>query len=141
MPEKRTLERAQKDRRTGKAPSTQAGEFVREEVEHVRKGKHGVRSPKQAIAIGLSKARKAGVDIPKNPNAKKKGAKSVTRKASSETPRRRARASLKALRREATSAVSPAAMGKQAHESAVRRGPKKRHQASVKAARTRQAHA
>ena len=64
MPERKTLERAEEDRRQGKAPSTQAGEFVREEFEHVREGKHGARSPKQAIAIGLSKARRAGVDLP-----------------------------------------------------------------------------
>jgi len=64
MPEKQTLERAKKDKREGKAPSTQAGEFVREEIEHVREGKHGARSAKQAIAIGLSKARRAGIDLP-----------------------------------------------------------------------------
>ena len=64
MPEKETLERARKDKREGKAPSTQAGEFVREEIEHIREGKHGARSTKQAIAIGLAKARRAGVDLP-----------------------------------------------------------------------------
>ena len=67
MPEKATLKRARKDRREGKAPSTQAGEFVREEIHHVRDGKHGVRSTKQAIAIGLSKARRAGVKLGKPP--------------------------------------------------------------------------
>src|SRR5678809_982188 len=64
MPEKETIERARKDKREGKAPSTQAGEFVREEMHHVKEGKHGARSPEQAIAIGLSKARRAGVDLP-----------------------------------------------------------------------------
>ena len=64
MPEKETIERARRDRRQGKAPSTQAGEFVHEEIEHVREGKHGARSTKQAIAIGLSKARRAGVKLP-----------------------------------------------------------------------------
>src|SRR6266566_9200114 len=64
MPEKNTIERARKDAREGKAPSTQAGEFVHEEIKHIREGKHGARSPQQAIAIGLSKARKAGVDLP-----------------------------------------------------------------------------
>src|SRR5882757_5388570 len=64
MPEQKTLERARRDAREGKAPSTQAGEFVREEIEHVREGKHGARSTKQAIAIGLSKARRAGVKLP-----------------------------------------------------------------------------
>src|ERR1044071_3214656 len=69
MPEKETIERARKDRREGKAPSTQAGEFVREEIEHIREGKHGARSTKQAIAIGLSKARRAGVDLPPSKNS------------------------------------------------------------------------
>ncbi len=64
MAEKRTLERARHDRREGKSPTTQAGEFVREEIHHVREGKHGARSAKQAIAIGLSKARRAGVKLP-----------------------------------------------------------------------------
>lgn len=64
MPEKETLERAEQDKRKGKSPSTQAGEFVREEIHHIREGKHGAASPKQAIAIGLSKARRAGVDLP-----------------------------------------------------------------------------
>src|SRR5215510_4027435 len=64
MPEKKTLQRAEKDRRKGKSPSTQAGEFVREEMDHIREGKHGARSAKQAIAIGLSKARRAGVKLP-----------------------------------------------------------------------------
>jgi hypothetical protein len=64
MPEKETLERAQRDKREGKAPTTQAGEFIREEMHHIREGTHGARSAKQAIAIGLSKARRAGVDLP-----------------------------------------------------------------------------
>lgn len=64
MPEKKTIERARRDKREGKSPTTQAGEFVREEIHHIREGKHGARSPKQAIAIGLSKARRAGVDLP-----------------------------------------------------------------------------
>src|SRR5579862_2292889 len=64
MPEKETLERARRDRREGKAASTQAGEFIREEMHHIREGKHGARSARQAIAIGLSKARRAGVDLP-----------------------------------------------------------------------------
>ncbi len=64
MPERKTIERAREDAREGKSPSTQAGEFVREEMEHVRQGKHGARSPQQAIAIGLSKARRAGVKLP-----------------------------------------------------------------------------
>lgn len=70
MPEKQTIERAREDARQGKAPSTQAGEFVREEFEHVKRGKHGVSSAKQAIAIGLSKARKAGVKLPPPPSGR-----------------------------------------------------------------------
>ena len=64
MPEKQTVERARRDKRKGKSASTQAGEFVREEMHHIREGKHGARSTKQVIAIGLSKARRAGVDLP-----------------------------------------------------------------------------
>src|SRR5689334_18405308 len=79
MPEKRTLERARKAKREGKAPSTQAGAFVHEEIEHVRKGKHGAKSPKQAIAIGLSKARRAGVDL--KPPAKGKASAATRKKA------------------------------------------------------------
>src|SRR5437660_3711887 len=63
MPDRETLERAQEDAREGKSPSTQAGEFVREEIHHIREGKHGAESPQQAIAIGLSKARRAGVPL------------------------------------------------------------------------------
>src|SRR6266567_2970515 len=64
MPEEEAIERAHEDEREGKSPSTQAGEFVREEMEHIREGEHGARSPEQAIAIGLSKARRAGVELP-----------------------------------------------------------------------------
>lgn len=67
MPEKATIERARRDKRQGKSPTTQAGEFVREEVHHIREGKHGARSAKQAIAIGLSKARRSGVKLPPPP--------------------------------------------------------------------------
>ena len=79
MPEKETLERAEKDKREGKAASTQAGEFVREEMDHIREGKHGARSTKQAIAIGLSEARKKGAKVPKK-SSKKKGSKKRSRK-------------------------------------------------------------
>jgi hypothetical protein len=70
VPERETIERAREDAREGKAPSTQAGEFVREEIHHIREGKHGARSPEQAIAIGLSKARRAGVKLPPPPKGK-----------------------------------------------------------------------
>ena len=79
MPEKETIQRARRDAQEGKAPTTQAGEFVREEIHHIREGKHGARNTKQAIAIGLSKARRAGVKLPPNPTGRK--AKSTARKA------------------------------------------------------------
>src|SRR4051812_34379837 len=114
MPDKATIERARRDKRQGKAPTTQAGEFVREEFEHVREGKHGARSPEQAIAIGLSKARRAGVDLPppKKGEAKEKTRKSATR--ASEAGRKgrkrasptRSRAVKSALKREGRSAAS-----------------------------------
>jgi hypothetical protein len=108
MPEERTLRAAERDRREGKSPSTQAGEFVREEVEHVREGVHGVRSTKQAIAIGLSKARRAGVPLPP---PKKTTSKRIQKKAEQDLKAgashrakspRRARATENALKREST---------------------------------------
>ena len=78
MPDKTTQKRVRADARQGKSPSTQAGEFVREEIHHIREGKHGARSAKQAIAIGLSKARKAGVPLPAAPGAKGKSAPAGT---------------------------------------------------------------
>jgi hypothetical protein len=130
MPEKKTIERARKARREGKAPTTQAGEFVREEIEHIREGKHGARSAKQAIAIGLSKARRAGVPL-KPP---KKGAASEETRERAERDYRkgqaggakkvsakRSRAMLKRLKREPRSAASHAALSKQAKRAAARR--------------------
>src|SRR2546426_2800444 len=109
MPEEEVLERAEKDKREGKAASTQAGEFVREEIEHIREGKHGARSTKQAIAIGLSEARKAGIDIPakgKAASAKKTGAtaRRAGSKAKKTTSATRSRATTRALQREGHSA-------------------------------------
>jgi uncharacterized protein DUF6496 len=83
MPEKKTLQRAQQARREGKRPSSQAGEFVREEMHHIREGKHGARSTKQAIAIGLSKARRAGVKLGPAP----RGAKAKTRRSAASSTR------------------------------------------------------
>ncbi|HEX3821801.1 MAG TPA: DUF6496 domain-containing protein [Candidatus Sulfotelmatobacter sp.] len=144
MPEKETIERAREDAREGKSPSTQAGEFVREEIHHVREGKHGVRSPQQAIAIGLSKARRAGVKL-----SPPKGSSSLRRKAAQDTnagkePRQkksatRSRATSGALKRESKNAASRKAISQQAKKSASRRGPGSRHAAAVKAARTRRA--
>src|SRR5947209_11181741 len=118
MPEKETIERARRDRRQGKAPSTQAGEFVREEIEHVREGKHGARSTKQAIAIGLSKARRAGVKLPPpkpgtTSDAMRDQAKRELKKAQSPNKpvsAKRSRAAENALKREPRSTVSKQAL-------------------------------
>ena len=118
MPEQETRERAEEDKREGKAPSTQAGEFVHEEIEHIREGKHGARSTKQAIAIGLSKARRAGVKLP---------AKSA----------KRSRATSRALKREGRSAASKEALSRQARSAAAKRSAASRSRSAKKAARTR----
>ena len=146
MPEKETVERAQKDAREGKSPSTQAGEFVREEMHHVREGKHGARSTKQAIAIGLSKARRAGVKL----QAPRKGKVSTrTRKQAGRNYRkgqshpagkpsaRRSRATSGALKKEGHSAASRQSLSKQARNSASKRGSAARHRSAMKAVRTR----
>lgn len=119
MPEQKTIERARRKKRQGQAPSTQAGEFVREEMEHIREGKHGARSAKQAIAIGLSKARQAGVKLAKNPNAKSKKATSKTRR--KKPSRLRSKATLRALQREPRSAASHRSLSRQAHQAARKR--------------------
>ncbi|HEY4350917.1 MAG TPA: DUF6496 domain-containing protein [Paraburkholderia sp.] len=146
MPEKATIERARRDKRQGKSPSTQAGEFVREEMDHIREGKHGARSTKQAIAIGLSKARRAGVKLP----APKKGTTSAkTRKSAQRasaagraaTKKRpsakRSRATTKALRREGHSAASKSALSKHARTAAKKRSASSRSASARKAALTR----
>ncbi|WP_447979293.1 DUF6496 domain-containing protein [Candidatus Nitrospira bockiana] len=129
MPEKNTLRRARSKKRKGKKPTTQAGEFVREEIHHVRKGKHGARSTKQAIAIGLSKARRAGVKLapPKKGTASEKtrrNAKRALRKGqrrSSKVSYRRSRATSTALKREGRGAASRKALSQQARRTARRR--------------------
>ena len=130
MPERKTLERARQAKREGKAPTTQAGEFVREEMEHIREGKHGARSTKQAIAIGLSKARRAGVKLkpPKKGQASARTRKSAGRayRAGQSGTRRkpsakRSRATLRALKREPRRAASRKALSKQARSAATRR--------------------
>jgi hypothetical protein len=151
MPEKQTLRRARRDRRQGKAPTTQAGEFIREEMHHIREGKHGARSTKQAIAIGLSKARRSGVELkpPEKGAVPEKTRKRARRDyarghgapARQRSTAKRARASERALKREPRSAASSRAIARQAHESARRRGPARRSAAARKAARTRQSHA
>jgi hypothetical protein len=144
MPEKATLERARKDRRQGKSPGTQAGEFVREEIHHVREGKHGARSTKQAIAIGLSKARRAGVRLKPPTRGKKTTRRSAARayRAGRSGRRRRpsvgrSRAVSRALRREGHGAASRPALARQARNAARRRSPAARSAAARKAARTR----
>jgi hypothetical protein len=145
MPEKRTLERAARDKRQGKAATTQAGEFVREEMEHVRKGKHGARSTKQAIAIGLSKARSAGVNLPppKKGTTSRKTRRSAQRAYEKGRSGRHAvssrlsRAVLAALRREGHSAASRKSLARQAHSAARRRGASNRSAAARKAAATK----
>lgn len=143
MPEKRTVERARKAKRAGGAPTTQAGPFVREEIHHVREGKHGARSTKQAIAIGLAKARREGVKLPPPPaSAKattKRSAKSASRAARKRTrpSPRRSRAVTGALKREGRQAASKQALARQAKGAARRRPAAARSAAARKAARTR----
>jgi hypothetical protein len=140
LPEKETIERARRDKREGKAASTQAGEFVREEIEHIREGKHGARSTKQAIAIGLSKARRAGVKLPVPENASeetKEQARSDTRRAGKKPSRKRSQAAKKALKKEGSSAVSKKALSRQGRAAAKKRSKASRSRAAKKAARTR----
>lgn len=147
MPEKQTLARARADKRRGRAASTQAGEFVREEMDHIREGVHGARSAKQAIAIGLSKARRAGVQLPP-PSAEKTSA--TTRKraardlarghgapANRAATLKRSRASANALKRESSKAASPRSLARQARESAAARSPQDRRRSARAAARTK----
>jgi len=144
MPEKETLERARRDKRQGKAPTTQAGEFIREEMHHIREGKHGARSAKQAIAIGLSKARRAGVNLPppargKTSEKTRRSAASAYRKGRRGDPisNRRSQARSKALRHEGRAAASHRALSRQARSAARRRGGANRRAAARKAARSR----
>ena len=146
MPEKETIGRAREDAREGKSPSTQAGEFVREEMHHVREGKHGAVSTKQAIAIGLSKARRAGVELPAPSTGKasartskqasrdlSKGRSHSRRKPSA----KRSRAARQALKKEGHSAASHRSLSKQARSAARKRSSAARHNSAVKASRTR----
>jgi hypothetical protein len=146
MPDKNTLEKARRDKRQGKAPTTQAGEFVREEIHKIRRGEHGARSPQQAVAIGLSKARRAGVDLP--PPGKGK-AKQRTRRSAAYAyaagqgkrgTRRRPRVSRavsQALKREPRSTASRQALASQARRAASRRSAADRSAAARKAVRTK----
>jgi hypothetical protein len=147
MPDIKTLQRAKKDKQEGKSPTTQAGEFVREEMHHIREGKHGARSTKQAIAIGLSKARSAGVDLP--PPAEGKTTERTRKNAEHAYARghgaaagrppsaRRSRATHHALEKEGKSAASHTALSKQAHAAARQRTAAERSEAAHKAAETK----
>jgi hypothetical protein len=144
MPEKQTIERARQAKRKGKSPSSQAGEFVREEIHHIRQGKHGARSTEQAIAIGLSKARRAGVRL----RPPKKGTVSERTRRSSERDyklgrrharpsRNRSRARQRALKRENRGAASKANLARQARSTARKRTRAARSAAARQAARTK----
>jgi len=145
MPDRKTIERAAEDKREGKSPTTQAGEFVREEMEHIREGKHGARSTKQAIAIGLSKARRAGVKLPppKKGTVSEETRKSAARasaagaRGAKSVSRRRSRAITSALKREGHAAASKGALARQAKSAARKRGPAARSAAARKAVRTK----
>jgi len=161
MPEKKTIEKARKDKSEGKSASTQAGEFVHQEIEHVKEGKHGARSTKQAIAIGLSEARRAGVKVPASKTASKATRKKVEQEnaagakgAKKTVSRTRSKATSDALKKEGHAAASTAALSKQAKSAAAKRtaadrsasarkaaktkGPEERSAAARKAARTRE---
>lgn len=143
MPEKRTLKRARQDKREGKSASTQAGEFVREEIEHIRAGKHGARSTRQAIAIGLSKARRAGVDLapPKPGEASEETRRKARRDLEAGTRRTRKTAARKAASKKTASRTTTArkssALSKQAKTASRKRTASERSAAAKKAARTK----
>jgi hypothetical protein len=147
MPEKQTMDRAREDARKGKSSSTQAGQFVREEIHHIREGKHGARSTKQAIAIGLSKARRAGVDLkpPKKGKTSEETRKSAERayerghdgEAKSKPSPTRSRAIHKALEREGHSAASRSSLSKQTSAAARQRTADERSAAAKKAVKTK----
>ena len=140
MPKKQTIERARRDEREGKSASTQAGEFVREEMEEIRAGKHGARSTKQAIAIGLSKARRAGVKLaPPKPGktseaTRQKAQRDLEKADSGKKPSaKRSQATLEALQRESGAAASPEALSRQTHTAARKRSAAERSASAKKA--------
>ena len=148
MPLKRTIEKARRDKREGKSASTQAGEFVREEIDKIRHGEHGARSAKQAIAIGLSEARRAGVDLPppargQTTERTRKGAEYAYEAGQGlRKPKRRkgaSRAVTRALKREPHETVSRKALSRQAHSAASRRTAAQRSASAQKAVRTKAA--
>jgi hypothetical protein len=139
MPEKKTIERAHKAKHQGKSPSTQAGRFVREEMHHIREGNHGARSTKQAIAIGLSKARRAGGKVPKKGKSSSSHSSHSTNGRHKANPKR-SRAITKALQREGHGAASHESLSHYAHAAASHRSASDRSASAHKATRTRLAH-
>lgn len=143
MPEKQTIERARKDKRAGKSPTTQAGEFVREEMHHIREGRHGATSARQAVAIGLSKARRAGVKLPPKKGrarTRKSAAYAYAAGQGKRHPRRRPRVSravTRVLKHRPRAAASHKALSRQTHRAASRRSAANRAAAGRKAARTK----
>jgi hypothetical protein len=147
MPDKKTIDKALEDKKEGKSAGTQAGEFVHDEIEKIRKGEHGARSAKQAIAIGLSEARRAGVKLapPKKGTVSEKtraNAKRESEKGERHEPisRSRSRARVKALKKEPISTVSKSALSKQGKSAAKKRSAASRSASARKASRTRKAH-
>ncbi|SAL30569.1 hypothetical protein AWB73_02586 [Caballeronia turbans] len=153
MPEKKTLERAAKAKRAGKSPSTQAGAFVKEQIDHIREGKHGAKSAKQAIAIGLSEARRSGVKTkaPKKGTTSEatrkkaaqdtKAAHRTKRSPSTESKAKRSAVSTRVLKRESTKAASHKSLSRQSHAAASRRSAADRSAAAKKGWATRRARA
>ncbi len=145
MPEEDAAERAREDEREGKSPSTQAGEFVREEMEHIREGEHGARSPEQAIAIGLSKARRAGVKLPPPKRGKTRTKRQAQRDLAKgrggrrkKVSTKRSRAMKRALKRESRRSASKSALSRHSKRVARQRSARSRSASAKKAARTRQ---
>ena len=144
MPEEEAVERAHEDEREGKSPSTQAGEFVREEMEHIREGEHGARSPEQAIAIGLSKARRAGIKLPPPKRGKGRTKRQAKRDLAEgragrrkKPSRKRSRATKRALKRESRRSALRRSLSKHAKRVARQRSARSCSAAAKKAARTR----
>ncbi|MBI2433277.1 MAG: hypothetical protein HYV26_10430 [Candidatus Hydrogenedentes bacterium] len=146
MPTKKTMEKARRAKREGKAPTSQAGEFVREEMHKIRRGEHGARSTKQAIAIGLSKARRAGVDLPppeagetseRTRQSAKRAYEAGQKRPGAKPSARRSRAITAALKREGKTAASRTALSRQAKSAARKRTAAERSESARKAARTK----
>jgi hypothetical protein len=135
MPLKKTVKKAQKLKREGKSTSTQAGAFVEEEMDRIREGKTGAKNARQAVAIGLSKARQAGVKIPSKKGEAATGSGRISKK---KVSAKRSRAAETRMKKEGHAAASHKALSMQAHRAALKRTKAQRHESAVKAARTRE---